>query len=388
VNKIQGVNATIKVHFFPAKGGDFFWLSYGNANRWSHILIDSGYSGCVKDYTAAMRQIHNAGETVEALFLTHIDNDHIGGFLKWLLERDIVIPEIKRIFFNNGRDIQRCLDIPFPSRPEDSVLNRIPAEKYGTGAAVHILEALEARGLSSVLCGCTISSPEPIRLSQGAEIRFISPSVSVLRRFAAGWEEEFQKKRSLEKAQKYGAVPKCRDSLQQLMNEPFAPDHSVSNGASLAFLFEFEGKQLAFLGDAWAEECLDGLRALGYSPQSPCQASLVKLSHHGSHRNFPEELAQTLQAPCFLLSAKPFSCVKGQKVTIARLLKLGRPVTLILNYPAGKDFLTLDDRERYIRTKHLRLLSAGQGGCTNIELEEGLTVYGKTGNQFLPYQPV
>lgn len=115
------------------------------------------------------------------------------------------------------------------------------------------------------------------------------------------------------------------------MDEPFIPDRSISNGASLAFLFEFEGKRLAFLGDAWAEECLDGLGTLGYSREYPCQTSLVKLSHHVSPHNFPEELAQTLRAPCFLLSTKPLFRIKGQKITIARLLKQGQSVTIILN---------------------------------------------------------
>lgn len=376
----------IRVHFLPAKGGDFLWLCYRNENHWSHILIDSGYAGCARDYTAVMRHINSAGESVEAVILTHIDNDHIGGFLEWLLQKNIVIPHIKRIFFNNSRDIQRRLNISFPSHPEDSVLGRIPAEKYGVSAAVHILDALEARGLSSVLHGATICSPEPVHLSQGAELLFISPSVSALKRFAAGWEEDLQ--REQKKTPKYGAVPKCRDSLHKLMDEPFTPDRSTSNGASLAFLFEFEGKRLAFLGDAWAEECLDGLGALGYCRERSCQASLVKLSHHGSHRNFSEELAQTLRAPYFLLSTKPLSYIKGQKITIARLLKQGQPVSIILNCPCSEDFLTPDDRERYIRTKRLRLLLAGQGGLSKIELEEGLTVYGKTGNQFLPYQPI
>lgn len=380
------VSVMLRVHFLPAKGGDFLWLCYGKENHWSHILIDSGYTECARDYTAVMQYIHSAGESVEAIFLTHIDNDHVGGFLEWLLQKNIVIPHIKRIFFNNGRDIRRHLNISFTSRPENSVLGQIPAEKYGASAAINILDALEARGLSSVLHGCTICSSEPVLLSQGAALRFISPSVSALKRFAAGWEEELQRKQK--KTPKYGAITECRDNLCKLMDEPFVPDRSISNGASLAFLFEFEGKRLAFLGDAWAEECLDGLGTLGYSREYSCQTSLVKLSHHGSHHNFPEELAQTLRAPYFLLSTKPLSHIKGQKITIARLLKQGQPVTVILNCSSSKDFLTPDDRERYIRTKRLRLLSAGQGGHAKIELEEGLTIYGKTGNQFLPYQPV
>ena len=80
----------------PANGGDFLWLCYGCGNRRSHILIDSGYGQCYKDYSAVMRYIYEAGETVEAVLLTHIDNDHIGGFLRWLLQTPFVSPQSSR----------------------------------------------------------------------------------------------------------------------------------------------------------------------------------------------------------------------------------------------------------------------------------------------------
>lgn len=379
----------IEVHFLPANGGDFLWLCYGNRKHRSHILIDSGYTQCHKDYCAIMQYICEAGETVEAVFLTHIDNDHVSGFLRWLLQKPFVAPSIKRIFFNNGRDIQRNLDITFSSWPEDSVSDYIPGKKYGVGTAIHILEALEHQGLSSVLHGCVTSDSGPIRLSQGAAIQFISPSIAALKRFSQKWEEEVQKKeREAGKPKKYGAVPICCNSLQELLDEPFVPDSSVTNGASLAFLFEFQGKRLAFLGDAWADECLSGLAALGYSPEHPYEATLIKLSHHGSPHNLSEELARTLYAPCYLISTKRTSVIRDQKATIARLLKLGRPITIIRNYRTESGFLTEDDQERYVRRKQLCLLSTENSGSGRIELEGGCLVCGKAGETFRLYRPV
>lgn len=373
----------------PANGGDFFWLCYGCGNRRSHVLIDSGYGQCCKDYSAVMRYIYEAGETVEAVFLTHIDNDHIGGFLRWLLQTPFVSPPIKRIFFNNGRDVQRSLGIGFSSWPEDSVSDYAPEKKYSVGAAVHILEALQRRGLSSVLHGCVTSGSDPVRLAQGASIRWISPSIAALKRFAQTWEEEVrQKKRETGKTQKYGAAPVCHGSLGDLLDQPFVPDSSVVNGASLAFLFEVQGKRLAFLGDAWADECVHGLTALEYSPEHPCEAALVKLSHHGSPHNFSEELARTLWAPCYLISTKQNSFLRAQKTAIARLLKLGRPITVIRNCRTEDGFLTEDDQERYVRTKQLRLLSTEDRGSGRIELEGGCSVCGKAGETFRPYRPV
>ena len=58
---MEVVRNMIRVHFLPAKGGDFLWLCYGNENHWSHILIDSGYAGFARDYTPVMRHINSAG---------------------------------------------------------------------------------------------------------------------------------------------------------------------------------------------------------------------------------------------------------------------------------------------------------------------------------------
>ena len=61
--------------------------------------------------------------------------------------------------------------------------------------------------------------------------------------------------------------------------------------SQFSILFEFQGKRLTFLGDSWADKCLRGFAVFEYSPEHPCEAALIKLSHHESPHNLSEELA-------------------------------------------------------------------------------------------------
>lgn len=377
----------IEVHFLPADGGDFLWIRWKGENRWGNLLIDSGFSSCVRDYKSVMDYIRNAGEVVDAVVLTHIDDDHIMGFLTWLLQSR-ELPTIQRIFFNTGRVISQKLGIPFSGNwPEDSVEAVPTSAQYGVGTAVRILDALEDRGLYPALQGCVVSSPDPIHLEQGAEMRFISPSPSALSRFAQMWDRRLSGMHHRGVAA-YGTTGTYTCDLLSLMGQPYQQDRSVTNGASLAFLFKFKGERLAFLGDAWSEECVSGLNAAGWSSTRPYEATLVKLSHHGSPRNLSPELVQTLRSSCFLMSTKPCDSrilPSQKKLTIARLLSEGRPITIIQNCPFDKGFLTQDDKARYEEPGILRLINAGWNGESRIALKGGLTICGKTGTPIRPY---
>ena len=320
------------------------------------------------------------------MILTHIDDDHIGGFLKWLTCPDNR-PKIQRIFFNTGRKIRAKLGLPMKATcPEDCVKVTPDGERYGTATAIGILQAMEDCNLSSALQDVTASDLPETALKQGATLRFISPSVSALRTFAEKWEEDVCKK-GLADMGTYGAAPSVNPSFRELSEEPYVPDRSITNGASLAFLFERRETRLAFLGDAWAEECVAGLEKAGWSEENPCQAALVKLSHHGSPHNLSPKLARTLLSSHFLISSKETAAVRAQKITIARLLKLGSPLTIIRNYRYEDNFLTDDDRDCYIDTGQLRLVCTGWGGEQSVELEkEGVIIRGKT-DKLRPYRP-
>ncbi len=163
------------------------------------------------------------------------------------------------------------------------------------------------------------------------------------------------------------------------MGQKEPPDSSVSNGASLAFLFDFADTHLVFLGDAHADVCAEGLWMLGYTPARPYFADLVKLSHHGSACNLSDELLALLDCERFLISTAPGKYKKSQKAAMAQLLRLRETVELYFNCSCPDHMFSFHDREEYLQTGRLILHNLGFGGPqSQIALKDGLKLCGKT----------
>lgn len=369
----------IEVHFLPAQGGDFIWLKYGSTMK-QNLIIDSGFSSCKNDFVSVMDWIRKDGGIVEAIILTHTDKDHISGFLNWLRDDPFDPPPVQRIIFNTGRGTERVIKYPPALYPEDGFLAREATGKYSVGQGKTLLEWIDQRGLSPRLIDYTTMTSPPILLDSGAILQFISPSHEELERMAKLWQPE------ADSPVQYGASEPCYEDLDELMAELSAQDTSISNGASLAFLFEFAGNRLAFLGDAHPDVCLRGLGGLGYSARRPCYADLIKLSHHGSPRNLTQELLRTLPSQHFLLSTSERAPIRPQKVTIARILKCLGKASIYRNCRAGY-LLTQADRAKYDQAC-LALYHMGPGGDRMKTIKEGLILYGKTTNRLRAYEPV
>ncbi len=62
------------------------------------------------------------------------------------------------------------------------------------------------------------------------------------------------------------------------LEDVYEPDDSITNGSSLSLLIEAGQLRLLFLGDCWAEDCIQALRAIPAST-TPMFFDAIKLSH-------------------------------------------------------------------------------------------------------------
>ena len=67
-----------------------------------------------------------------------------------------------------------------------------------------------------------------------------------------------------------------------LCKEAYEPDSSASNGSSISFVLETEGKRLLFLGDSHAETVVASLRTLYCEEKALYKFDAVKLSQSGT----------------------------------------------------------------------------------------------------------
>ena len=260
----------LEVYTYNAGKGDCVRLRFGDTHN---IIIDTGVIRFASTFKRICDEITSAGETLDLLILTHVDDDHIGGILGNLRFGTYICPF--HAVWMNYDCVTSASDTNLSTRQNNEVAARLISR------GVPIIPTLKGDK----------------RAVAGADIEVLWPET-----FDAGIEP----RRDLPLAHHND----YRQSLSQLAEEPLRiHDRSRSNRNSIVFTFQFDDHRLLFTGDAWAE---DVERATGYF-------DLVKLPHHGSVRNISDQYPSSFQASNFLI------CTDGvnhpDKQTIAKLEK-------------------------------------------------------------------
>lgn len=260
----------LEVYTYNAGKGDCIRLRYAESHN---IFIDSGVTRFAPKFKLICNQIIAAGETLDVLILTHVDDDHIGGILA-SLRFDTYNCPFHEVWMNYDGAASSS-DTNLSTKQNNEVAARLIAR------GVPIKHTLK----------------DDKRTVAGAKIQVLWPMKQKT-------EPELRRDTSLAHHNDYG------QSLSHLAGEPIkVRDGSQNNKNSIVFTFSFENHRLLFTGDAWAE---DIVRAAGFF-------DLVKLPHHGSVRNISEQYPASFQASSFLI------CTDGvdhpDKQTIAKLEK-------------------------------------------------------------------
>jgi beta-lactamase superfamily II metal-dependent hydrolase len=106
--------------------------------------------------------------------------------------------------------------------------------------------------------------------------------------------------------------------MEDLLAVGDSEDRGEENGASIAFLAEFDGRSVLFAGDAHAEVLVDSIRRLQDRKKLPVGA--VKLAHHGSRNNVSQALLSKLDTRTFLISTNGASHFHPDREAIARVV--------------------------------------------------------------------
>lgn len=262
----------LEVYTYNAGKGDCIRLHFAGTHN---IFIDSGVTRFAPAFQQLCDKIKQSGETLDALILTHVDDDHIGGILGNLRRAGYRCPfsEVWMNHSGNASADDRTLSV----QQNDEVYARLVKQ----GVRVKVAHKGEQREIAGALID--IFWPE----TNISEVRY----------------------------RQYNEVQLARHSdyhlpLSVLAEMPLpARDTSHNNKQSIVFSFTFDNHSLLFTGDGWAE---DTIRAKG-------NYDLVKLPHHGSARNISEAYQGGILCSNFLI------CTDGinhpDKQTISKLEK-------------------------------------------------------------------
>lgn len=225
----------VKVYLLPADEGDFIWVRYGNDENYANILIDGGTKDSGAEYADVIQFIADYGETIEALILTHIDNDHIQGVVDGIsrVSSNILKKVVKRILFNTCRGISREQGQAVDENKcvENQIKGNTYTGAYGIGDAIALMDLLKEKDVADRVMDYVVSGTEMI-WDKDALIRIISPGKKELNYFLNKWEPYCE---GAEVSAYTTNLESTRENLVDLMEERLGNDPSINNAASIAF---------------------------------------------------------------------------------------------------------------------------------------------------------
>lgn len=305
----------------PARYGDSLFLTFDDPGRKLRLLIDGGPS---RVYEKALRprlvkeakSVGDDGLTLDAVMISHIDEDHIKGILELLGElRDADEAQQRRPW-----DIRWLLHNSF-----DALLDESEGAAARALGGTTVLAGLGgSEGLRELL-GREMNHTAELVLasySQGSQLASLagalqitrnppdgSPIMSVddsrvLKLGEATLTIVGPRERELEKLRV--AWRKWRATLAEKKPPTKALaatlDESVPNLSSIVALVEHSGRKVLITGDARSDYVYKGLETAKLLKNGKLHVDVLKLPHHGSIRNIEADFLTKVTADHYVAS--------------------------------------------------------------------------------------
>lgn len=320
----------LKINFLKANNGDSIHISYNSKN----ILIDTGtgatYSskpnGRKKDgeLHSLIQSLQDENKKIDLLIITHWDDDHIGGVLKWFKEdTENAKSLIKKICFNSGTLINKHFNSQEASRDVDKI-----DSKFDPNTSIRQGISFEKLILDNNISNTAVINTDANtdNILDGVEFTILSPT-----------DKELEKLLTLWKKSPYNPNTSSKNdydkSLNELLENEFKEDNAIHNGSSIAFILKIEDKKMLFLGDAHPSVVISSLIELEYSKEKKLKVDFVKVSHHGSKANTSNELLELIECDKFIISTDNSKHGLPNKETLARIINKHENCELYFNYP-------------------------------------------------------
>lgn len=346
---------------FQADKGDCLLLTNTAGTR--HILVDGGVSSSYTAHVAAaMGKLGAAKKALDLVYISHIDQDHIGGVLKML--DDEAAWRVHEFQKKNKNKTSKPPAVPRPPQVREIWHNAFHEQLKKNAGPIE--DALAA--VAPILAGSDLAEIRDQALKQSDLINSIGEAIRVSRRISpkqlniplnpradgklmmqrknqtaikigdlhitiigptAAHLEELQTEWNtwLRSAKGKVQLKKLQDAARRdeerlgasefdgligslrLEAESFGDPSEVTapNLASLTLLVEDGATSLLLTGDARGDQIVDGLKAAGRLNGGTIEVDVLKVPHHGSENNIDSDFVEAVIARDYVFCGNGFS---------------------------------------------------------------------------------
>lgn len=371
-----------RISTFDVGAGDCIFLTLDNGVNKYSIMVDCGnYTPSVKEFV--VKELHNS---IDLLVITHIDNDHIDG-VKEMME-DENPPKIKRILFNCAQLIRPDI---FPKQlPNNIDLSKI-AEKRKKGIKrIQLVNANRSLSLASVISknetyikawSCQqeyiTTDTTDLYLPEGfGRLIFLSPEKhdiakldnefkkAFIQSFYMGYEGPYVNESTIYELivgglseyyphKSYTSTSSL--SISSLRNALDKKDEkhriSQSNKASVAFIWECNGKRALFCGDADPEIIVYNYLCKNIKSSGGYETfEAIKVPHHGSAHNCGSHFWETFDSSHIFITGYSKNGDRPSKECLARIVLRPSETVRTIHYTHKNDTLEWCDSNQEVCT--------------------------------------
>ena len=315
----------------PGKDGDCIQLSWGTTAVLHHLIIDLGRSATYRDIKCDLETLEN----VELFVMSHIDADHIAGAIP-MVRQDAPPFTPKRVWYNSRPQLKAAET----RSPILEPLSARQGEKLARGI-VKFEWPWNTEFASEIVSTDSPEASQPIDIADGLTIRLLAPNDAGLVALLPEWDDALADAnlRTFDPDVDPDPIspifePLGIPNVTDLAAADYKRDRTEANGASIAFIAEFDNKRVLLAADAHSEVLESALQPLADAEGGKVHIDLMKISHHGSKANTSKRLPELIDCTQFAISTDGSRHPHPDKECIARLLAADkdRQKTLFFNY--------------------------------------------------------
>ncbi|HGM5350530.1 TPA: ComEC/Rec2 family competence protein [Serratia marcescens] len=318
---------SVNVRVLKAFHGDCIFITVDSGTVTERILIDGGPEATFGvspqgELRCLLNELEAEGKQIDLVMLTHVDDDHIGGLIKAFEVKDGLTKLARKVIFNSGQLIHDYFKVPID--PNKDILGNFTQSQNTSFKQGNTLEQL-LKDLR-IWHRNVIKQGDKISL-QGCELIYLTPNEAELKKLLVKWEKE--------QSSPFTSASNTdwKKSYKELIDQDsFKEDNSKPNGSSISFILKVGEKNFLFLGDAHPTSITQGLAMFGYNADTPINAEMVKLSHHGSKGNTSLELLCAINSSNYIVSTDATRHGLPNKTTFARIHNKNSNAVIFFNY--------------------------------------------------------